>query len=48
MDLYEGAEIMSLDGRSHAPNFLYLAERQDRTICYSQLFLNLLISLHPD
>ena len=48
MDLYEGVETMSLDGRSHAPNLPYLAERQDRTICYFQLFLNLLISLHPD
>ncbi|MDQ5809335.1 MAG: aromatic ring-hydroxylating dioxygenase subunit alpha [Actinomycetota bacterium] len=48
MDLYDGVETMSLDGRSHAPNLPHLAEGQDRTIYYFQLFPNLFISLHPD
>jgi Rieske 2Fe-2S family protein len=48
MNLYEDVETMSLDGRSHAPNFPHLAEGQDRTVYYFQLFPNLLISLHPD
>ena len=48
MDLYEGVETMSLDGKSHAPNLPRLAEGQDRTVYYFQLFPNLLISLHPD
>jgi Rieske 2Fe-2S family protein len=48
MDLYEGVETMSLDGKSHAPNLPRLTEGQDRTVYYFQLFPNLLISLHPD
>jgi Rieske 2Fe-2S family protein len=48
MDLYEGVETMSLDGKSHAPNLPRLTERQERTVYYFQLFPNLLISLHPD
>ena len=48
MDLYEGVETMSLDGRSHAPDLPHLAEGQERTVYYFQLFPNLLISLHPD
>ena len=48
MGLYEGVETMSLDGKSHAPNLPGLAEGQDRTVLYFQLFPNLLISLHPD
>jgi Rieske 2Fe-2S family protein len=48
MDLYEGIETMSLDGRSHAPGLPHLAADQERTIYYFQLFPNLLISLHPD
>jgi Rieske 2Fe-2S family protein len=48
MDLYEGVETMSLDGKSHAPNLPLLTEEQDRTVYYYQLFPNLLISLHPD
>src|SRR4028119_1128778 len=39
---------MSLDGKSHAPRLPRLAEGQDRTIYYFQLFPNLLISPHPD
>ena len=48
MVLYEGVETMSLDGRSHAPNLPNLAEGQDRTVHYYQIFPNLLISPHPD
>jgi len=48
MDLYEGVETMSLDGKSYAPNLPHLADGQDRTVYYFQLFPNLLISLHPD
>jgi Rieske 2Fe-2S family protein len=48
MDLYDGVETMSLDGRSHAPNLPGLADGQDRKVSYFQLFPNLLISLHPD
>jgi glycine betaine catabolism A len=48
MDLYEGVETMSLDGKSRAPQLPHLAAGQDRTIYYFQLFPSLLISLHPD
>ena len=48
MDLYDGVETISLDGKSHAPNLPPLYEGQDRTVYYFQLFPNLLISLHPD
>jgi glycine betaine catabolism A len=48
MDLYEGVETMSLDGKSHAPNLPGLTEEQEREVYYYQLFPNLLISLHPD
>jgi glycine betaine catabolism A len=48
MDLYEGVETMSLDGKSHASNLPHLADGQERTVYYFQLFPNLLISLHPD
>src|SRR5918992_228733 len=48
MDLYEGVETMSLDGKSHAPKLPHLTGGQDRTVYYFQLFPNLLISLHPD
>ena len=48
MDLFEGVQTMSLDGKSHAPMLPDLAEGQDRTVYYFQLFPNLLISLHPD
>src|SRR5829696_4405984 len=48
MDLYEGVETMSLDGKSHAANLPHLAAGQDRTVHYFQLFPNLLISPHPD
>jgi Rieske 2Fe-2S family protein len=48
MDLYEGVETMSLDGKSQAPMLPHLAEGQDRTVYYFQFFPNLLLSLHPD
>jgi len=48
MVLYEGVETMSLDGKSHAPKLPNLAEGEDRTVHYFQLFPNLLISPHPD
>jgi glycine betaine catabolism A len=48
MILYEGVETMSLDGKSRAPMLPNLAEGQDRTVHYFQLFPNLLISPHPD
>src|ERR687890_1076859 len=48
MNLYEGVETMSLDGKSHAPMLPNLTQGQDRTVHYFQLFPNLLISLHPD
>jgi Rieske 2Fe-2S family protein len=48
MDLYQGVETMSLDGKSHAPMLPDLAKGQDCTVYYFQLFPNLLISLHPD
>jgi glycine betaine catabolism A len=47
MDLYEGVETMSFDGKSHAPMLPNLAEGQDRTVHYFQLFPNLLISPTP-
>jgi glycine betaine catabolism A len=48
MDLYEGVETMFFDGKSHAPMLPNLAEGQNRTVHYFQLFPNLLISPHPD
>ena len=48
MDLYEGVETMSLDGKSYVPLLPNLAEGQDRTVHYFQLFPNLLISPHRD
>jgi len=48
MILYDGVETMSPGGKSHAPTLTNLAEGQDRTVHYFQLFPNLLISPHPD
>jgi glycine betaine catabolism A len=45
MDLREGAETMSLDGRSRGA-FIDGADR--RTVSYAGLFPNLLVSPHPD
>ncbi|MDQ1620137.1 MAG: glycine betaine catabolism [Actinomycetota bacterium] len=45
MDLRDGAETMSLDGRSHG---LLIDGVDPRQVLYLGLFPNLLISLHPD
>jgi hypothetical protein len=36
MNLYEGVETMSLDGKSHAPNLPRLTEGQGRRLCRSK------------
>jgi glycine betaine catabolism A len=48
MDLLEGADTMSLDGRSDGVAMRGLSGRQLREIGYFGVFPNLLISTHPD
>jgi Rieske 2Fe-2S family protein len=48
MELAEGAETMSLTGRSLGVRLPGLTERQAREVYYCGLFPNLLLSLHPD
>ena len=48
MDLREGAETMSLDGRSGGAAMARLDEHEQRTVMYVAVLPNLLISLHPD
>jgi Rieske 2Fe-2S family protein len=48
MDIREGAETMSLDGRSNGTPLRGLDERRRRIVDYVGLFPNVLISLHPD
>ena len=48
MDLREGAQTMSLDGRSGGVAMARLDEREKRTVMYVAVLPNLLISLHPD
>jgi Rieske 2Fe-2S family protein len=48
MDLADGAETMSVDGRSAAGPLPGLTEAQRREVVYVHLFPNLLISAHPD
>ena len=48
MDLREGADTMSLDGRSHGVPLEGLNSTELRTVMYIVVFPNLLISLHPD
>ena len=48
MDLREGAETMSLDGRSGGAAIARLDEHEQRTVMYVAVLPNLLISLHPD
>ena len=48
MDLLDGVETMSLDGRSLGVPLRGLAGRQLREIGYFGVFPNLLISTHPD
>jgi len=45
MDLRDGAETMSLDGRSHG---VFLSDVDLRRVLYLALFPDLLLSLHPD
>jgi Rieske 2Fe-2S family protein len=48
MDLYDGVETMSLDGRSGGVPIRGLREHQLREVGYFGIFPNLLISPHPD
>jgi Rieske 2Fe-2S family protein len=48
MDLFEGVETMSLDGKSHGVPMRGLSGNQLREIGYFGVFPNLLISTHPD
>ncbi|MDH5312234.1 MAG: RHO alpha subunit C-terminal catalytic domain-containing protein [Actinomycetota bacterium] len=48
MDLYDGVETMSLDGRSHGVPIRGLRAHQLREVGYFGVFPNLLISPHPD
>jgi Rieske 2Fe-2S family protein len=48
MDLREGAETMSLDGRSGGVAMARLDEHELSTVMYVAVLPNLLISLHPD
>ncbi len=48
MDLREGAQTMSLDGRSGGVAMARLDEHEKRTVMYVAVLPNLLISLHPD
>ena len=48
MDLYDGVETMSLDGRSGGVPIRGLRDHQLREVGYFGVFPNLLISPHPD
>ena len=48
MDLRDGVETMSLDGRSRGSVMTRLDEEEQRTVMYLAVMPNLLISLHPD
>ena len=48
MDLRDGAQTMSLDGRSGGIAIARLDEHEKRTVMYVAVLPNLLISLHPD
>src|SRR5208282_2009596 len=48
MELSEGADTMSLDGKSHGEFLPGLGARERRQVFYYGLFPNLLISPHPD
>jgi len=48
MELADGAETMSLDGRSHGVMLRGLDPHQRRQVVYVNIFPNLLVSLHPD
>ena len=48
MDLFDGVETMSLDGKSHGVPLRGLSGHQLREVGYFGIFPNLLISPHPD
>jgi len=48
MDLREGVQTMSLDGRSGGELLRGLDEPGRRTVIYVNIFPNVLLSLHPD
>jgi Rieske 2Fe-2S family protein len=48
MELREGAETMSLDGRSAGTPMARLSEEAQHTVMYVAVLPNLLVSLHPD
>jgi hypothetical protein len=48
MSLRDGAETMSLDGRSGGVPFRGLSGSAPRTVVYVAIFPNVLLSLHPD
>jgi phenylpropionate dioxygenase-like ring-hydroxylating dioxygenase large terminal subunit len=48
MELGEGVETMSLDGKSRGVRFPGLSPALDREVSYYGLFPNLLLSIHPD
>jgi Rieske 2Fe-2S family protein len=48
MELREGAETMSLDGRSGGAAMARLGEEERHTVMYVAVLPNLLLSLHPD
>ena len=48
MELRDGAETMSLDGRSRGATMARLDEQERQTVMYVAVLPNLLISLHPD
>jgi Rieske 2Fe-2S family protein len=48
MDLREGMETMSLDGRSGGVKMARLDEHEQSHVMYAAVMPNLLISLHPD
>lgn len=48
MDLADGAETMSLDGRSRGTTMARLSGQEQHTVMYVAVLPNLLVSLHPD
>jgi Rieske 2Fe-2S family protein len=48
MDLRDGVETMSLDGRSKGSVMTRLDEEEQHTVMYLAVMPNLLLSLHPD
>ncbi|MEI7859560.1 MAG: aromatic ring-hydroxylating dioxygenase subunit alpha [Acidimicrobiales bacterium] len=48
MDIKEGMETMSMDGRSSGVMLRGLSEEQRRIVIYINVFPDVLISLHPD